>query len=174
MSGAGKSTISALLAAQLRARGEPVEILDGDTVRAALCQDLGYSRADRDINIRRIAWVAALLVRHGVSVIVAAISPYREARDEARATIGRFLEVFVDCPMDELVRRDVKGLYARALRGEVAQFTGVSDPYEPPLAPEVRIDTGNEPVDASVARVLEVIDARFGSEALSRPRHGAD
>jgi adenylylsulfate kinase len=172
MSGAGKSTISALLATELRARGESVEILDGDTVRAALCQDLGFSRADRDTNIRRIAWVAALLVRHGVAVIVAAISPYRETRDEARVTIGRFLEVFVDCPMDELVRRDVKGLYARALRGEVPQFTGVSDPYEPPLTPDVRIETGCEPVEASVGRVLQVIDARFGSQAASSG-HGA-
>ena len=115
LSGAGKSTLAQALAARLLAAGQKVEVLDGDVVRENLSQGLGFSREDRDINIRRIAFVAKLLARNGVIVIVAAISPYRAARDEARASIGRFLEVHVQCPIDELVRRDTKGLYARAL-----------------------------------------------------------
>src|SRR4029077_13419593 len=133
LSGAGKSTISTALAEELRRRGRPVEILDGDVVRENLSKGLGFSREDRDTNIRRIGFVAELLTRHGVVVLVAAISPYRETRDEVRARIGHFVEVHVDCPLDELVQRDVKGLYKRALAGEIDNFTGVSDPYEPPL-----------------------------------------
>jgi sulfate adenylyltransferase/3'-phosphoadenosine 5'-phosphosulfate synthase len=161
LSGAGKTTIAQGVAARLRAAGLPVEVLDGDVVRQHLGQGLGFSRADRDTNIRRITFVAKLLARNGVAVVVAAISPYRAVRQEARAEIGRFVEVFVQCPLDELVRRDTKGLYARALRGELANFTGISDPYEEPLAPEVTLDTASQPVDECVASVLRAV-ARLG------------
>jgi adenylyl-sulfate kinase len=154
LSGAGKSTLARELAVALRARGRRVEVLDGDEVREHLSKGLGYTKADRDTNVRRIAYVAKLLTRHGVTVITAAISPYRDTRAEARRAIGAFVEVYVRCSLAELVRRDVKGLYARALRGEIANFTGVSDPYEEPLAPEVAVDTEHETVETGVARVL--------------------
>jgi adenylyl-sulfate kinase len=160
LSGAGKSTLAELLAKELRRRGERVEILDGDVVRQHLSQGLGFSRADRDTNIRRIAFVAHLLSRNGVVVIVAAISPYRSTRAEARALIGRFVEVYVRCPLEELVRRDVKGLYAKALRGEIANFTGVSDPYEEPEAPEVVVDTDRQSPAESVGRILAELERR--------------
>ncbi|MBI3971572.1 MAG: adenylyl-sulfate kinase, partial [Chloroflexi bacterium] len=143
LSGAGKTTLAERLVAELAARGQQPEVLDGDVVRTHLSKGLGFSKEDRDTNIRRIAFVGSLVTRQGGVVLVAAISPYRETRDEARAQIeaaGRgkgFVEVYVECPLEELVRRDVKGLYAKALRGEIANFTGVSDPYEPPLAPAV-------------------------------------
>jgi len=137
-----------------------VEVLDGDVVRTHLSKGLGFSKEDRDTNIRRIAFVAQLLSRHGVAVICAAISPYRTVRDEARAMIGNFVEVYVECPLDELVRRDIKGLYAKALRGEISNFTGVSDPYEAPLHPEVVVHTDRESVDTSVARILAVLEAQ--------------
>jgi len=145
---------------QLRQRDLGVEVLDGDVVRTHLSKGLGFSKEDRDINIRRIAFVAQLLSRHGVAVISAAISPYRAVRDEARSMIGSFVEVYVECPLDELVRRDVKGLYAKALRGEIKEFTGVSDPYEAPLHPEVVVHTDRESVDTSVARILAVLEAQ--------------
>jgi adenylyl-sulfate kinase len=160
LSGAGKSTLANALEAELRQRGRRVEVLDGDVVRENLSKGLGFSKEDRDINIRRIGFVAHLLTRNGVTVLVSAISPYREVRDEVRAMIGRFIEVHVDCDMDELVRRDVKGLYKKALAGEIANFTGVSDPYEEPLDPEVIVDSSVETVDESVGRVLAVIDGR--------------
>jgi adenylyl-sulfate kinase len=163
LSGAGKSTLAHALAARLRAAGQKVEVLDGDSVREHLSQGLGFSREDRDINIRRITFVASLLARNGVSVIVAAISPYRATRDEARAAIGRFIEVHVQCPIDELVRRDTKGLYARALAGSLPHFTGVSDPYEEPVAAEVTLRTDLESLDEGVSRVLAAID-RCGVE----------
>jgi adenylyl-sulfate kinase len=154
LSGAGKSTIARGVAAALRERGRAVEVLDGDEVREHLSRGLGFSKADRDTNVRRIAYVAKLLTRNGVVAMTAAISPYREVRDEARQQIGAFVEVYVRCSLDELVRRDVKGLYARALRGEIPNFTGVSDPYEEPLAPDVIVDTEHERADESVAKVL--------------------
>ena len=164
LSGAGKSSITTALAGELRRRGTPVEVLDGDVVRENLSKGLGFSKEDRDTNIRRIGFVAELLSRNGVAVLVAAISPYREVRDEVRATIGRnaeFVEVHVDCSIAELTRRDVKGLYARALRGEIANFTGVSDPYEAPLDPELRIDTAHgETVEESTRRVLALLEQR--------------
>lgn len=163
LSGAGKSTITTAVAADLRRRGIPVEVLDGDLVRENLSKGLGFSKEDRDTNIRRIGFVADLLSRNGVIVLVAAISPYREVRDEVRAIIEKnaaFVEVFVDCTIDELTRRDVKGLYARALRGEIANFTGVSDPYEAPLSPELTIDTAHgESVEVSTGRVLARLEA---------------
>ena len=158
LSGAGKSTISELLTTELRARGKKVEVLDGDIVRTNLSKGLGFSKEDRDTNIRRIAFVAPLLQRNGVFVITAAISPYREIRDEARAMIGDFVEVYVQASIDELVRRDVKGLYVKALRGEIQNFTGVSDPYEEPLNPEVLAETEKETVEESVAKILAKLE----------------
>ena len=161
LSGAGKSTIARGLRAQLCDRDEAVEVLDGDEVREHLSKGLGFSREDRDTNIRRIAYVAKLLNRNGVVAITAAISPYRETREEVRRLLGEphFVEVYVRCPLDELVRRDVKGLYARALNGEIAHFTGVSDPYEAPLAPAVTVDTELETPSASIARIIAHLEA---------------
>ena len=155
LSGAGKSTLAAAVADELRRGGVRVETLDGDEVRQNLSKGLGFSREDRDTNIRRIGYVAKLLTRNGVAVIGAAISPYRAVRDEVRREIGAFAEVHVKASLDECVRRDTKGLYARALAGEIAQFTGVSDPYEEPLAPELVVDTEREDVAASAARVID-------------------
>jgi adenylylsulfate kinase len=160
LSGAGKSTIADELARQLREREIGVEVLDGDVVRTNLSKGLGFSKEDRDTNIRRIAFVAQLLTRHGVAVISAAISPYRAVRDEARQMIGNFVEVYVQCPLEELVRRDVKGLYAKALRGEIGNFTGVSDPYEAPEHAEVVVQTDHESVASSVARILAALEAK--------------
>jgi len=156
----GKSTLAGLLASALRARALPVEVLDGDEVRAVLTRGLGFSRADRDENIRRIAWVAKVLTRNGVVAISAAISPYREARERAREEIGRFVEVYVDCPIEVCMTRDVKGLYARALRGEIADFTGVSDPYEPPRHPEITVQTHRETAQESLQKILGYLRAR--------------
>jgi ATP sulfurylase/adenylyl-sulfate kinase len=158
LSGAGKTTIAQAVAARVRASGRPVQVLDGDDVRKNLNQGLGFSRADRDTNIRRIAYVAKLLSENGVVVVVAAISPYRSVRDEARAQLRRFTEVYVKCSLDELVRRDSKGLYARAQRGEIANFTGVSDPYEEPLHAEVTVNTDAESMRVSVDKVLAALD----------------
>lgn len=161
LSGAGKSTVARLVERTLRARGVNVEVLDGDAVRRNLSQGLGFSREDRDTNIRRIAYVADLLSRNGVTVIVAAISPYRAVRDEARALMGsRFIEVHVQAPVSVCATRDVKGLYAKALAGEIAHFTGVSDPYEPPTRPDLVLDTEHETPEGSAARLLAHLDAR--------------
>ena len=145
LSGAGKTTIAHLVGPELDRRGHIVEYLDGDTVRTHLSKGLGFSKEDRDTNIRRIGYVARLLARKGVAVITAAISPYAETRDEVRRLAGRdgvpFLEVFVDAPLDTLVARDVKGLYQKALAGEIPHFTGVSDPYEPPTDADLVLDT---------------------------------
>src|SRR5579862_1901310 len=157
LSGAGKSTIADLLTTELEARGRLVDVLDGDVVRTHLSKGLGFSREDRDTSILRIAFVCSLLTRHGVAVISAAISPYAETRRQAREQIGDCIEVYVSCPIEELTRRDVKGLYARALRGEIANFTGVSDPYEAPNHPDVLVETDKESVDESVAKILAVL-----------------
>ena len=154
MSGAGKSTIANTIAPRLKALGKQVEILDGDEVRTNLSKGLGFSREDRDTNIRRIGYVAHLLTRNGTVAITAAISPYRAIRDEVRGRIGDFVEVYVKCPLDTLVARDVKGLYKKALAGEIKEFTGVSDPYEPPLHPEVVVETDRETVEESVNKIL--------------------
>ena len=162
LSGAGKSTIAEVLAPELTALGCHVEVLDGDEVRTHLSKGLGFSREDRDINIGRISFVASLLVKHGAAVITAAISPYAQARAEARQRIGstRFVEVFVRCSLDELVRRDVKGLYKKAIAGELAHFTGVSDPYEIPENPDVVVDSERETVEVSVAKILAELAER--------------
>ena|SRR2546425_4407119 len=156
LSGVGKTTISRLLCAELKARGLRVEVLDGDEVRRSLSAGLGYSKADRDAHIRRIGFVCNLLSRNGVIAIAATISPYRAVRDEVRATQdrGRFVEVFLDCPLEVLAKRDVKGLYQKALNGKIENFSGIDDPYEPPEAPELAIHTHQEDPHASVARVL--------------------
>ncbi len=158
LSGAGKSTIARSLQQELAQRGRPAELLDGDEVRAHLGRGLGYSKEDRDTNIRRIGYVAGLLSRNGGAVIVAAIAPYREVRDEVRAGVRGFVEVFVRCSLDELIRRDVKGLYKRALAGEIANFTGISDPYEEPLRPEVVVDTEHEAPVESVDKILSALE----------------
>jgi len=155
LSGAGKSTLAAAVSAELRRCAIPVEVLDGDEVRQNLSRGLGFSREDRDINIRRIGYVAKLLTRNGVAVITAAISPYRAIRDEVRESIGAFIEVYVKASLDECIRRDTKGLYRRALAGEIPQFTGVSDPYEEPLAAELVIDTEREEITDSASRVID-------------------
>ncbi|GAC1577469.1 MAG: hypothetical protein NVS3B24_08590 [Candidatus Dormibacteria bacterium] len=160
LSGAGKTTISLPLAAELSRRGKRVEILDGDAIRENLSRGLTFSKEDRDTNIRRIGYVAELLTRNGVAVITAAISPYAAVRDEVRERIGDFVEVHVDCSIPELTRRDVKGLYDKALRGEIKNFTGVSDPYEAPANPEVRVSSETQTVEESVAAILAVLEAR--------------
>jgi adenylylsulfate kinase len=158
---AGKSTIARELQRQLGDRGEAVEILDGDEVRRELSQGLGFSREDRDINVGRLAYVATLLARNGVWAVVAAVSPYAAARAAARERAAgagvRFVEVFVDAPRDVLVARDVKGLYRRALSGELPRFTGVSDPYERPTAPDLTLRTDQLSLAECVRRVLEVV-----------------
>jgi adenylyl-sulfate kinase len=158
LSGAGKTTLAHALEANLRESGRRVEVLDGDVVREHLSKGLGFSKEDRDTNIRRIGFVCKLLSRNGVVAIAAVISPYRELRDEVRREIGDFVEVHVSCPLDELVRRDVKGLYARALRGDLPQFTGVSDPYEPPLNPEVVVETATQSPDQSIQTILATLE----------------
>lgn len=160
LSGAGKSTIAELVELELRARAAPVERLDGDEVREHLSRGLGFSREDRDTNVRRIGWVASLLTRHGVGVLTAAISPYAATRAEVRAMATNFTEIFVDAPLEEVARRDVKGLYRRAMAGEIPQFTGVSDPYEAPTAPELHLRTAEEEPAASAARVLAYVEER--------------
>lgn len=160
LSGSGKTTIAAALTERLTAIGQGVEVLDGDIVRTHLSKGLGFSREDRDTNILRIAFVASLLTKHGVAVITAAISPYARARAEARELIGDFVEVYVQCPIDELVRRDVKGLYAKAISGEIAHFTGISDPYEAPEHPDVLVDSSKETVAESVDRIFAYLKER--------------
>jgi adenylylsulfate kinase len=155
LSGAGKTTIAQALVERLRAGGSRVELLDGDEVREHLSKGLGFSREDRDTNIGRIGYVARLLARNGVVAVVAAISPYQEARDAVRrAADGRFVEVFVRASVEACVKRDVKGLYAKAMAREITQFTGVSDPYEPPPEPHVVVDTETTSVDDSVEAVI--------------------
>ena len=155
LSGSGKSTIAEMLYHELRARGLRTEILDGDVVRQNLSKGLGFSKEDRDTNIRRIAFVADLLTRNGVATICCPISPYKETRDEARALIGNFVEVYVHATVDEIAaNRDPKGLYKKALAGEITGFTGVDDPYEVPEDPELVVDTENETPKESLANVL--------------------
>ena len=155
LSGSGKSTIAKALAEALQKRGRAVEVLDGDELRTNLSKDLGFSKADRDTHIRRVGYVAHLLSRNGVVVVAAAISPYRAARDANRRLIGNFIEVYVQASVEVCTERDVKGLYKKALAGEVQNFTGVSDPYEAPEHPEVICDTESETVEESTAKILE-------------------
>src|ERR671938_765671 len=163
LSGAGKTTIAELVRPELERRGLLVEWLDGDEVRTHLSKGLGFSKEDRDTNIERIGWVASRLTPHGAAVIVSAISPYVEKRQKAREMVeqhGTFVEVFVDASVEECARRDVKGLYEKAFRGEIKEFTGVSDPYEPPESPEVCIESEHEEPAESAARIVEVLEER--------------
>jgi adenylyl-sulfate kinase len=154
LSGAGKTTLARLVETELVARGHKVEVLDGDVVRTNLSKGLGFSKEDRDTNIRRIGFVCHLLTRNDVVAIAAAISPYREIRDEIRGQIVSFVEVYCECPIEVLAERDVKGLYKKALAGEIKNFTGVDDPYEAPVTPEVIVHTGAESPEESLARIF--------------------
>jgi adenylyl-sulfate kinase len=158
LSGSGKSTLSQLVASRLRALGARVEVLDGDITRTLLCQGLGFSREDREENIRRIGFVCELLSRNGVIAIAAAISPYRASRDELRKRIPNFVEIHMNCPVEVLIERDVKGLYKKALSGEIKQFTGISDPYESPVSPELTIDSSSESIESSVTRIIHRLE----------------
>ena len=158
-SGAGKSTIAEVLVAELRSRGRYVELLDGDEVREHLSKGLGFSKTDRDTNILRIGFVASLLARNGVIAVTAAISPYRSVRDEVRGWVEHFVEVHVATSLEDCEARDVKGLYAKARSGEIPEFTGVSDPYEPPLAPELRIETAGHTPAESAGEVIAWLEA---------------
>ena len=160
LSGAGKSTIAERLLTRLQSLGAKVELLDGDIVRTNLSQGLGFSREDRDTNIRRIGFVAELLARNGVIVIVAAISPYRAAREDVKERIGNFVEVHVDCPIEVLTARDTKGLYRRALAGEIGNFTGISDPYEPPEKPSVVVHSDRETIEESLAKIWSELESK--------------
>src|ERR671937_933138 len=163
LSGAGKTTIAELVRPELERRGLLVERLDGDEVREHLSKGIGFSKEDRDTNIDRIGWVASKLTRHGAAVIVSAISPYRQARRNARKMVeehGTFIEVFVDASVEECARRDVKGLYEKAMRGDIPNFTGVSDPYEAPANPEIRIESEHESPEESALRILAFLEDR--------------
>jgi adenylylsulfate kinase len=158
LSGAGKTTLARLVEGELKARGCRVEVLDGDVIRTNLSKGLGFSKEDRDTNIRRIGFVCDLLTRNGVVAIAAAISPYRSVREEVRKEIGSFVEVYVECPINVLSDRDVKGLYKKALAGEIKNFTGVDDPYEPPLSAEVTVHTDSETPEQSAARIISRLE----------------
>ena len=167
LSGAGKSTVSCAILHALREYGMTnIELLDGDEVRTHLTKGLGFSRGDRDTNVLRIGWVCKLLVKHGAPVMTAAISPYRETRDKVRAMVeqvggaGAFIEVFVNASVEECARRDVKGLYMKAMKGDIPQFTGISDPYEPPEHPEIELRTANESIEESASYVIDYLVKR--------------
>ncbi|UJA21288.1 adenylyl-sulfate kinase [Thermoleophilia bacterium SCSIO 60948] len=161
LSGSGKTTITNLLVRELRKRGSKLEVLDGDIVRENLSKGLGFSKEDRDTNIRRIAFVADLLSRNGVPVITAAISPYRDIRDEARDMMGdRFIEAYVAASVEACEERDTKGLYAKARSGEIKEFTGVSDPYEPPLNPEITLETESETPEESAQKIVAYLEEK--------------
>ncbi|MBI4789267.1 MAG: adenylyl-sulfate kinase [Chloroflexi bacterium] len=169
LSGSGKTTCSRIVEKELRARGHKVEMLDGDVVRENLSKGLTFSKEDRDINIRRIGFVCEILTRNEVIAITAAISPYRAVRDENRARIGRFIEVYAKCPISVLAERDVKGLYKKALAGEIKNFTGIDDPYEEPLNPEIVIESDKETPEQSAQRII----ARLEEMGYLRRSNGA-
>lgn len=158
LSGSGKTTISQALEKKLRAAGAKLEVLDGDIVRTNLTKGLGFSKEDRDENVRRIGFVSHLLTRNGVIVLVSAISPYRGVRDQVRQRIGDFVEVYANTPVEVCEQRDVKGLYKKARSGEIKNFTGISDPYEEPLNPDVNCETANETLDESVNKVMAKLE----------------
>jgi adenylyl-sulfate kinase len=160
LSGSGKTTLARLVEQELKGRGVRIERLDGDVVRQSLTADLGFSKEDRDKNIQRVTFVAKLLSRNGVGVVAAFISPYRATRDWVRGEVTNFVEVFVDCTLEECMRRDVKGLYQKAIAGEIPEFTGVSDPYEPPLNPEITVNTSEESVEQSFAKIMAYLEER--------------
>jgi adenylyl-sulfate kinase len=168
LSGSGKTTIAHQLEQVLRDRGRKVEVLDGDVVRTHLSKGLGFSKEDRDTNIRRIGFVCNLLARNGVLAVASAISPYREIRDEVREMGSDFIEVYVKCPLEVLTERDVKGLYAKAIKGEIPNFTGVSDPYEEPLNPEVVLETDKETEAESLGKLVGKLE-ELGYLPAARP-----
>jgi adenylyl-sulfate kinase len=172
LSGAGKTTLARLVEAELLSRGHKVEVLDGDIIRTNLSKGLGFSKEDRDTNIRRIGFVCNLLTRNGVVAIAAAISPYRDVRDEVRRDIGSFVEVYLKCPIDVLAERDAKGLYKKALAGELKNFTGVDDPYEAPIAPEVFVETNLETPEASAAQIIARLE-ELSLVSLAEPQASA-
>jgi adenylyl-sulfate kinase len=167
LSGAGKTTLARLVETELSLRGHRVEVLDGDIIRTNLSKGLGFSKEDRDTNIRRIGFVCHLLTRNDVVAVAAAISPYRDIRDEVRREIGSFVEVYCKCPIGVLAERDVKGLYKRALAGEIKHFTGVDDPYEEPFAPEVVVETDREAPEESAAKIMTKLEELSLVQALS-------
>jgi adenylyl-sulfate kinase len=161
LSGSGKSTIAHIIGPLLEERGQIVEYLDGDTVRTHLSKGLGFSKEDRDTNIERIGWVASRLTRHGAAVICAAISPYTETRETARSMVepfGPFVEVYVKASVDECARRDTKGLYEKAMKGEITGFTGVDDPYEEPVSPEIVVDTETQSPEESARKIMDKLE----------------
>lgn len=160
LSGAGKTTIADHLETELKSRDQLIEVLDGDVIRTQLCQGLGFSRTDRETNIRRIGFVANLLSRNGVGVIVSAISPYRDLREELRQTIPNFIEVYVNAPLDVCEARDVKGLYAKARAGEIKAFTGIDSPYEAPMNPDIMCYTAEESLNDSVSKIIRLLEQR--------------
>ncbi|MBV6624381.1 MAG: adenylyl-sulfate kinase [Rivularia sp. (in: Bacteria)] len=171
LSGAGKSTIARHIEKELKARNRQVEVLDGDLIRTWLSQGLGFSKKDRDINVRRVGFVANLLSRNGVIVIAATISPYQDIRDEIRAINKNFIEVYVNAPLEICEARDVKGLYAKARAGEIKGFTGIDDPYEVPMNPEVICESGKETVEESAGKVIRALEElgylQVAAESLS-------
>jgi adenylylsulfate kinase len=167
LSAAGKTTLNNAVRERLQASGCAVESLDGDVLRQNLWKDLGFSKQDRDENVRRIGFVAHLLSRNGILVLVSAISPYRAARDEVRSRIGNFVEVYVNAPVDVCEQRDQKGLYRKARAGQLSGFTGVDDPYEPPLCPEIECHTDRETVAESVDKIIRYLEFRLSSAAAS-------
>lgn len=177
LSGSGKSTLSSMIEEKLLERGVPVEVLDGDEVRTNLSKGLTFSKEDRDTNIRRIGYVARLLARNGVCAITAAISPYEAIREEVRKKVEEksvFVEVYLDCPLEKLIERDVKGLYKKALAGEIKNFTGISDPYEVPEKPEVVVYTGSEPAEQSCARIVKTLEMLELIPTIPGDEYGAD
>jgi adenylyl-sulfate kinase len=170
----GKSTLALLVAAELERRGRGVEILDGDLVRTHLTKGLGFSKEDRDENIRRIGFVCGLLSKHGAVAIAAAISPYRAIRDEVRSSIANFVEVYVNTPLEVCIQRDVKGMYKKALAGEMKNFTGVDDPYEAPLQPEIVIETEKELPAVSAERILTNLEKMGLLSPADSPTYSED
>jgi adenylylsulfate kinase len=160
LSGAGKTTISSRVAPILRQRGVKVEVLDGDVIRDNLSTRLGFSKEDRDENIKRIGWICELLTRNDVATLAAAISPYRAARDAVRSRVQPFVLVFCDAPLEVLAERDVKGLYKRAMAGEIKNFTGVDDPYERPETPDVHLDTAYTTIEHCVGQVIQTLEEK--------------
>ena len=165
LSSAGKTTLAKCLSQRFLSTGRAIELLDGDIVRQHLCKDLDFSKNGRDENVRRIGFVAALLSKHGVAVIVSAISPYRAIREEVRNRIDHFVEVYVNAPVDVCEGRDVKGLYRKARAGELLHFSGIDDPYEPPVQPEVECRTDLETIEESVGKILEFVRVRYSIDA---------
>jgi adenylylsulfate kinase len=170
---AGKTTLARAVGGELERRGEPVEVLDGDEIRATLCQGLGFSREDRDANVERAGYVAGKLAKHGIAALVAIVAPYREARQRVRASVPRFFEVYVKAPVEVCASRDHTGMYQKAQAGEIDHFTGVSDPYEEPEAPDLVVETDREPTGRSAERVLELLEAH-GMLGQARPATAGD